>query len=247
MKAQEMQKRVDGQDATIKQLKKKLGGEDQFGTRPGTGAKVGTQAFDDAKSEFSYNSNDSEGEDDENFFDLRIMHAYLNEKKVREYLEDHGYGPSSKNDLKTLIFVDFNDHETQYSQLSEGFFPKYNTQITFRNKMSPFYLNYLLKEKARLEIYVPGFGGGNNIKLGSCELLLSKLVETNQYVSHHMNMKASVFEEPLVIVPNPQIQGGLAEQRDVKSIGTLHVKMRLRKPVKEQMRYLQNMNEIKDA
>lgn len=223
-----------------------MGGDDQFG-RPGTGSRVGTHAFDDAKSEFSYDSNASDGDDDDNFLDLRIMNAYLNEKKVREYLEEHGYGPKSKNDLKSLVFVDFNDHETQYSELSEGFFPKYNTQITFKNKMSPFYLNYLLKEKARLEIYVPGFGGSNNIKLGTCELLLSKLVQANQYVSDHMNSKASVFEEPLVIVPNPQIQGGLAEQRDVTSIGTLHVKMRLRKPVKEQMRYLQNMNEIKDA
>lgn len=94
-------------------MKKKLGQDDEFGGRPGSSsAKVGTHTFDDVKSEFSNDSKASDGDQNENFFDLRIMEGYLYENKVREYLENHGYGPLSKNELKTLVFVDFNDHET---------------------------------------------------------------------------------------------------------------------------------------
>jgi hypothetical protein len=71
--------------------------------------------------------------------------------------------------------------------------------------MDTFYLDFLQKEKAKLEIYVPGFNGTSNIKLGTCELLLSKLVSTKRYVSDHMPSKASIFEEQLIITPNPQI------------------------------------------
>lgn len=71
--------------------------------------RVGLTTYDNV-SEFSYDSAASDDDPDENIFDLRIQSANLNEDKVRDYLKQSGYGPGSKNNLRTLVAVDFFDH-----------------------------------------------------------------------------------------------------------------------------------------
>lgn len=74
LKAQEMAKRVDGQDKVIKTMKQKLGLErPSAGSASPDGRARGRDL--DVLSDFSINSKDSEGKPNENFFDLRVIDA----------------------------------------------------------------------------------------------------------------------------------------------------------------------------
>lgn len=78
----------------------------------------------DALSDFSVNSKDSEGRPNENFFDLRVIDANLNEQLINQFFSKAG---STYKDLMTLVSVDFYDHDTKTSQLTGGFRPQYKS------------------------------------------------------------------------------------------------------------------------
>jgi hypothetical protein len=54
----------------------------------------------------------------------------------------------------TFISVDFYNHDTETTQISEGLEPNYSTQFSFRNRVDDFYIQCLQKQTIKLEIMV---------------------------------------------------------------------------------------------
>ena len=77
--------------------------------------------------------------------------------------------------LITFATIDFYNHDTETSQIAEGFRPLYNTQFSFKNKVDDFYVQYLQKNSMKIDIYI----SKNNaaIHLGHAEIHLRELVE----------------------------------------------------------------------
>ena len=72
--------------------------------------------------------------------------------------------------------VDFYNHDTRHSDLSEGFEPSYaNTQFSFKNQVDDFYLSHLETSTMTLDFFMTR--AQNAIKIGSAKVILSKLIE----------------------------------------------------------------------
>ena len=56
--------------------------------------------------------------------------------------------------VQTFVTVDFFNHETKHSGLSEGFDPSYTTQFSFKNSVDDFYLQYLSQNTLMLEFFI---------------------------------------------------------------------------------------------
>ena len=145
LKAQEMAQRVDGLGNLIKKLGQKLGrggGPARSASPDGRGAGPHDPLAgpSDVRSDFSVNSNESEGQADENYFDLRVIEGSLNEELIDAFLRSYGSREYYFKDLITLVSVDFYDHNTETTQLTQGYRPKYRSQISFKNKMDPYYI-----------------------------------------------------------------------------------------------------------
>jgi protein fantom len=77
--------------------------------------------------------------------------------------------------LITFVTTDFYNHDTETSQIAEGFKPLYNTQFSFKNKIDDFYVQFLQKQTLKLDVYI----SKNNaaIHLGRAEVFLREIVE----------------------------------------------------------------------
>ena len=71
--------------------------------------------------------------------------------------------------------VDFYNHDTETSQLSEGYRPLYNTQFSFKNRVDDFYVQCLQRNSMKLDVYL----SKNNaaVLIGRAEVLLRELIE----------------------------------------------------------------------
>lgn len=230
LKAQEMQKRVDGQQKLLEGMKGKLGIGKRTGSPDQRSRSRGRD--DDALSDFSVNSKDSEGAPEENFLDLRVIDGQLDEELISRYMKGLRGTPTS-GELVTVVTVDFYDHDTKTSGLAQGYRPQYKSQISFRNKMDSFYVQYLSKNKMRMEVYV-NESQKTSVLLGSCEVLLSELVHAETVATGNL---PAVFEKHLNILPSPGVAGELPGS--VQSLGTLRIKMRMRKPIQEAARFFE--------
>lgn len=50
--------------------------------------------------------------------------------------------------------MDFYNHETKTSELSEGFEPNYSTQFSFKNNVDDFYIGYIEKNYINVEFFL---------------------------------------------------------------------------------------------
>ena len=93
----------------------------------------------------------------------------------------------------------------------------------------------------RLDVFV----SENNkaIMLGSCDVLLSELVFTERMVADSLAHKTAVIERFVNILPAP---GFIDSLSDKQSLGQLRIKMRMRKPISEAMRFHREMGEVRD-
>ena len=85
--------------------------------------------------------------------------------------------------FQTFLAVDFYNHDTQNTGLTDGFEPKFNTLFSFKNISDDFYIKFLERDSILVDIYyVPktskgAAGSAGSIKLGSANLPLNKLIE----------------------------------------------------------------------
>ena len=130
--------------------------------------------------------------------------------------------------------------------MSDGLRANYQTQFSFVNKVDSFYVNFLQKQSLKMDVYV----SKNNaaVQVGRAEILLKELIESEQ-ISRNINMKTPVIQRwarvyPVAFPTNKSASGVMNEQ--MKPLGVIKFKMRLRKPIQEQMRYFREQNEIKN-
>ena len=77
--------------------------------------------------------------------------------------------------MQTFITVDFYNHETRHSDLSEGFAHHYSTQFSFKNAVDDFFVQYLEKNYVTVEFYLSR--AQNALKIGKAKFPLSKVIE----------------------------------------------------------------------
>jgi hypothetical protein len=88
------------------------------------------------------------------------------------------------------VTVDFYNHDTETSQIAEGYRPLYNTQFSFKNKIDDFYVQFLQKNTMKIDVYI----SKNNaaIHLGHAELHMRELVE-RETVMQELSFKTPVI------------------------------------------------------
>ena len=138
LKSEEMAKRNDAQAKIIRDMKSALGIEN-------TGSRQQTPMSADPSMNQGTGEFDEEADDltekDDNILDLKIIDGFLNQGMIDKFLSRTS-GDSS-HERQTLISVDFYDHKTRTTSLTHGSMPKYDSQISFLNRMNASYLNYL--------------------------------------------------------------------------------------------------------
>ena len=96
-------------------------------------------------------STESQLKDQENVLDFVVASAKYDSNAVTQVL---GSSVVSEDAFNTFLAVDFFDHETKTTEVSEGFRPNYATQFGFRNIVDDFYLEYLDKKLMKVEVYL---------------------------------------------------------------------------------------------
>ena len=219
LKAEEMARRADEKQRQLNEVVRKVGSPE----RKEGGA---TQNRDvDVMSEFSVMTNESEVRTDENVMDFVVMdgeYVWDGIKQVMDERELH-----SKT-LITFVTVDFYNHDTETSQMAEGFRPLYNTQFSFKNKVDDFYVHFLQKSTLKMDVYI----SKNNaaVHIGSAEVFLREVVER----------EVAGDPRPPVIQKTVRVMSVAGNV----PIGSLRFKMRMRRPISEAVRYFREKNEI---
>ncbi len=77
----------------------------------------------------------------------------------------------------TFLTIDFYNHETQHTNISEGSMTKYNFQVSFRVVVDDFLLHFLETNFLKLDVFATA--GSDAIRLGSANIDLSELVQNN--------------------------------------------------------------------
>ena len=123
---------------------------------------------------------------DENYYDLRVIEADFQQELIETFLKSYGGSAANYKDFSTVVMVNFFNHDTKTTEMCQGYRPKYGTQISFKNKIDSFYIQYLSKNRVQLLIYLAE-GGKNAVQLGTCETLLSDLVYRENIMSDGIN------------------------------------------------------------
>jgi hypothetical protein len=144
-------------------------------------------------SDFEVDEQEGDGRSNENFFDLRIIEGAFNQEALGTLVSNSGLGVSGLKEPMTLVTVDFYDHATKTTELTQGFRPQYKSQFSFRSEMNSFYVEYLSKSKMRLEVHLAN-AGSKAVLLGACDVLLSELVFGERYIADSLASKTAVIE-----------------------------------------------------
>ena len=119
---------------------------------------------DDAMTEFSVLTAESEILPLENVLDLRLSEIQFNKKNINEVLGLKDAMPSA---IKTFVTFDFFINETKHTDLKHGYEPQFDTIFCFKNTVDDFYLRYLEKEFITAEVFaVKGTGKKITEKIG---------------------------------------------------------------------------------
>ena len=87
----------------------------------------------------------------ENILDLRLGNVEFDQKLINDVLNMKNAMPSA---VQTFITLDFFNHATKHTDLSQGYEPEVNTVFSFKNAVDDFYMNFLQKESILCEIYI---------------------------------------------------------------------------------------------
>lgn len=116
--------------------------------------------------------------------------------------------------ILTLLTIDFYNHETQSTGLSDGLKPVYNTLVAFRTVMDEFFMRHIEKEFMTLEAHINT--GKAHMTFAKGKVVLSELLQ------------GKAVDSMAVLL---SLDGKT-------SVGTVHYKMRMRNPVAEMMRFV---------
>ena len=175
---------------------------------------------------------------DDNILDVKIIDGVLNQGMIDNFLRKSS-GKDSYQEYMTMISVDFYDHKTRTTTLTQGSRPYYDAQISFMNRMNPSYIQHLQSNKMKMEVWLAE-NGKKAILLGSSELSLADLIFNEGYGAEVQ----PVIQKQINISPAPGVTSNVSAG---VSLGSLGVKMRLRKPIADLKRFNRDMDEVKNA
>ena len=141
MKAEELARRADEKHRQLNEVSQKAGIQASRAQSPlKTGLAPGANLdLMETQSEFSAMTNESEVRTDENVLDFVVQDAEYYFEAFRQVLDERELMLHQKT-LITFATIDFYNHDTETSQIAEGFRPLYNTQFSFKNKVDDFYV-----------------------------------------------------------------------------------------------------------
>ena len=96
-----------------------------------------------------------------------------------------------------MVTVDFYNHSTETTQMSDGLRANYQTQFSFVNKVDNFYVSFLNKNSLKMDVYV----SKNNaaVQVGRAEILLKELIESE--VVGQVNAKTPLIQRWAKVYP----------------------------------------------
>jgi hypothetical protein len=60
----------------------------------------------------------------------------------------------TQKSFATFLTVEFYDHDTKVTDVSEGYNPNYATQFSFKNSIDDFYIKYLETKTLKVEVFI---------------------------------------------------------------------------------------------
>ena len=148
-----MKKRIYGQQKLIKDIRIKLG-YDQDGDDEGS-RHFRSDPFDKegAESDFSLDE-DERCLPNENFLDLKIKEGIIDQKWVEALQRAKGIHTSlHSKEFTTIISIDFFNHESKVTEPGYGYNPRYNSAFSFKDKMDHFYVQELAKQRLHFDVF----------------------------------------------------------------------------------------------
>lgn len=127
---------------------------------------------------------------DENILDFKIEDAEFDAQAIAQVPSVQMSADEIDRQFITVVTVDFYNHSTETTQMSEGLRANYQTQFSFVNKVDSFYSNFLQKNTIKMDVYV----SKNNaaVQVGRAEIMLKELIES-EVVSESVNAKTPVI------------------------------------------------------
>ena len=133
-------------------------------------------ADDDAMTEFSAATGESELLPQQNILDFRVSNVELDKSRMNNILGMKEALPSA---IQTFVTFDFYDHNTNRTEVGVGYEPQFDQIISFKNTVDDFYLNYLEKECIVAEVFTVkgGIQQSSYEKIGEARLPLSCILQ----------------------------------------------------------------------
>ena len=167
-KIEDLAMQLDLKQKEIAELRKVLGGK-------GTYAGLKEFKFDqtmDSVSDFSEITEEEKLGIQENVLDIAVDRAEFHGNTLVQML---GKTKLKEESFNTFIAISFYDHDTQTTEICQGFSPNYATQFAFRNRFDDFYIEYLDTHTMRIEVYISKVDSPQLI--GVADILLKDLVQ----------------------------------------------------------------------
>ena len=164
---------------------------DMRGSAQAPGMRASIQTDVDVKSEFSAQTHESEVAMDENILDFKVEDAEFDAQAIAALPSVQMSVEEIERQFITVVTVDFYNHSTETTQMSEGMRANYQTQFSFINKVDSFYVTFLQKNSLKMDVYV----SKNNaaVQVGRAEILLKELIES-EIQSENIHSKTPVIQ-----------------------------------------------------
>lgn len=111
--------------------------------------------------------------DEQNYLDFFVGEANLDEQAIRKLVPN---AENMKNPLSFLT-IDFYNHDTVHTGISEGLKTNYDFQVSFRVQVDEFFIMFLETESLIMELYVSN--GAEATRIGLAEVSLKDIVAQN--------------------------------------------------------------------
>jgi len=105
--------------------------------------RASLQTDADTRSEFSAQTQESDIAMDENILDFKIEDAEFDSSAISAIPSVSMSADEINRQFITVVTVDFYNHSTETTQMSEGLRANYQTQFSFVNKVDSFYVSFL--------------------------------------------------------------------------------------------------------
>lgn len=111
-------------------------------------------AIDDAQSDFTAQTEESEVAIDDNILDFKVEEAEFFPEAIAAVRSLKMSLQDVERHFISLVTVDFYNHATETTQLKAGLTDvNYQTQFSFINKVDNFYVNFLQKNSIKMDLY----------------------------------------------------------------------------------------------